>query len=111
MSRFFEVEHKLQMADYLLSRGPGFQDAAIKHVVEAANDLITTYLNLGQGFIGPVLASKKLATTEETKIFANEYAQFWKYPVQGPVSHDVALNAYKVTKAFLELVKKTRGSA
>jgi hypothetical protein len=111
MSKLFEVEERLRMADYLLGQGPGFQAAAIKHIVEAANQLITIYLDLGNNFIGPILASRKLAENKETEYFAVQYGEFWKYPLQGTVPYSSAVNAYKATKSFLQMVKRAREPA
>ena len=110
MLELYEVERKLQMADYLLSR-EGFQDAAIKHIVEAANELISIYLKLGVSSVNPILASKKLAEAQETQSFAIEYKDFWKLPIMGTTTHEQAINAYKATKTFLGIVKRAYGPA
>jgi|GEM_PF-2566218 len=111
MSVLYEIEGKLQMADYLLNRSEPFPDAAIKHIVEAANDLIVIYLDLGRSSINPILATKKLEAVEETYSFAIQYKDFWKLPLKDSITREEAINAYKATKAFLGIVKRAYGSA
>ena len=111
MLMLFEAEKKLLMADYLIGLGPGFHSGAINHIVDAANILVAEYLHLGVSSVSPILAGKKLAEVEETKSFAVSYGVFWKFPITKNASYDDVVNAYKATKSFLGLVKRTRGPA
>ncbi|MEM2873837.1 MAG: hypothetical protein QW063_00045 [Candidatus Nanoarchaeia archaeon] len=112
-SLFAEIEEKLRYADYLLNRELSYPDAAVKHILNAANKLVMLYLKLPKGAsVSPILASQKLSLgTKEEKDFSVAYLDLWKLSIKPLVSKEAALNAYKATKSFLELVKKARGLA
>jgi hypothetical protein len=112
MPNLAEVEAKLNLADYLLSRDPPFPTAAIKHIIQAANILITIHLNLDENAkIGPQIICSKLAENPESKEFASQYLSLFKASMQPAVLREEAENAYKATKSFFNLVKRAHGSA
>ena len=113
MSELAEIEEKLRYADYLLNRDPSYPDAAIKHTLQAANKLVTLHLKLPKGAgISPILASQKLSLgNQQEKEFSVAYLDLWKLSIRPLVRQEDAVNAYKATKSFLELVKRARGSA
>jgi hypothetical protein len=110
---FVEVEEKLRFADYLLNREPCYPDAAIKHILFAANKLVMLHLKLPKtATISPILASQKLSLgNKEEKIFAEAYLDLWKLSIRPLVRREDTINAYKATKMFLEVVKRAYGPA
>lgn len=112
MPNLAEVEAKLNLADYLLNRDPPFPTAAMKHIMHAANILITLYLNLDENnIISPQIVCSKLADNPESKEFASQYLSLFKASALPTVLREEAENAYKATKSFFNLVKRARGSA
>ncbi len=112
MPNLAEVEAKLNLADYLLNRDPPFPTAAMKHIMHAANILITIYLNLDENnIISPQIVCSKLADNPESKEFASQYLSLFKASALPTVLREEAENAYKATKSFFNLVKRARGSA
>ncbi len=112
MLEIHEVEQKLNFADYLLNRDPPFPEAALKHILQVANSLITRYLNLGNNAkISPQIACSKLADDPDTKEFAEQYLSLLRAAVKPAVLREEAENAFKATKEFFELVKRAHGSA
>ncbi len=106
------VEQKLNLADYLLNRDPPFPAAAMKHILQAANILITIHLNMDENAkISPQIACSKLADDPESKAFAAEYLSLLNVSIKPTVLREEAENAYKATKSFFNLVKRARGSA
>ncbi|MCX6774583.1 MAG: hypothetical protein NTY99_00640 [DPANN group archaeon] len=110
---FAEIEEKLRFADYLLHREPCYPDAAVKHILFAANQLVMMHLGLPKtATISPILASQKLSLgNKEEKGFADAYLDLWKLSIRPLVRREDAENAYKATKAFLDMVKRASGSA
>ena len=112
MSNLNDAEQKLNLADYLLNRDPPFPAAAMRHILQAANILITIQLNMEENAkISPQIACSKLADSPETKSFAAEYMYLLNVAIKPTVLREEAENAYKATKSFLNLVKRARGSA
>ena len=110
---FTEIEEKLRFADYLLNRAPCYPDAAVKHVLQAANKLVMIHLNLPEtAMVSPILASQKLSLgNKEEKSFSEAYLDLWKLSIRPLVRREDAINAYKATKEFLAMVKRAHGSA
>ncbi len=110
---FVEVEEKLRFADYLLHREPCYPEAAVKHILQAANTLVTLHLKLPKtANISPILASQKLSLgNKEEKSFAEAYLDLWKLSIRPLIMRADAENAYKATKAFLDVVKRAYGPA
>jgi hypothetical protein len=112
MSSLTDVESKLNLADYLLNRDPPFPAAAMKHILLAANMLVTMHLNMDENAqISPQIACSKLADNPESKEFASHYMSLLNVSIKPAVLREDAENAYKATKSFFNLVKRARGSA
>jgi hypothetical protein len=112
MANLAEVEQKLNLADYLLNRDPPFPAAAMRHILQAANMLVTIHLNMDENCpISPQIACSKLADKPESKEFASQYLSLLNVAVKPAVLREEAENAYKATKSFFNLVKRARGSA
>ncbi len=103
----------MHFADYLLNRDPSYPDAAVKHMLVAANKLVALYLKLPKGCsVSPILASQKLSLgTGEEKNFSRIYLELWKMSIRPAVQKEAAVNVYKAVKAFLEQVKRAHGLA
>ncbi|MGB9675206.1 MAG: hypothetical protein ACP5IJ_01695 [Candidatus Nanoarchaeia archaeon] len=107
MSLFTEIEEKLRYAEYLLNHSPPYPEAAVKHLLRAANKLVQSYLNLPRlASVSPFLASQKLcAGNDAEKKFGEAFLHLWKLSIKPTVAKEDALNAYKAVKAFLEYYK------
>lgn len=112
MTSVSEAEHKLNLADYLLNRDPPFPEAAVKHLLQAANILVQIYLNLDKNAkISPQIASQKLSADPEAKDFVPKYLDLWRLAALPLAPREEVANAYKATKLFLNTVKRAYGSA
>jgi hypothetical protein len=78
MSSFYEIDKKLNFADYLISQGgsESYSSAAFKHVLAAATMLIQELTDLDDSSAkSPQIVTKTLKRFEETK--AGEFSKFY----------------------------------
>ncbi|MBT3582374.1 hypothetical protein HN924_03615 [Candidatus Woesearchaeota archaeon] len=78
MSNFYEIEKKLNFADFLISQGDSgsYSSAAFKHVLTASTMLIQELTDLDDSSAkSPQIVAKTLKRFEESK--AGEFSKFY----------------------------------